>query len=649
MKSKFGSNNPALFLISLTILVLTLSISVTQLPVPTLLVSVGLNSTIITRDSYEVNLTNSSSHSAFRPPTPSPPPSRVLLMPTRGAVVYWPQRWPEQSNIGPASANRPPTAMLENSNVSSFWRLELVQSAVPINLHRPSGDDFFLTELGPRSKYCTGCDGTFELVRLVGCPETARSKCAESSGVSCSRPPLFDGVSNATIADAQLLGPDEFSFVLEGPEYLILHGTHMGDCKYSFPYSLTIPGLYRVFVLAIHADWDAVADTEPFPGLTLDRPVGDELFYSFGDPTFTEHARSLVLTAPSSTHNVKVPCFEPSPAGRWVFASPDAPTMFSRTPAVPIYPEWAFPPQIALYTDLSRDLIYLPYRCRWPLDLYAIESVRKCLVGKSLLFKGDSQMRVLFNEFMRNALRVPQAAVKGVTSPFCVDGIRKDNIEVNKLEGMVTPFFSCIGDDPFLSSTSMRSGNPLEPHPFAVIVNAGQHFAAASRFVNKLSALGYEHQLEQYFFEDTFISEAHARGLEGVSSFRGVVWVDTFPLPIRNDRHIHQHRDGRSHHRMELFNRIAERSLEKMVRRQLQPGTAQARPVMGFLRGFETLLPLLPIFPDQSHAEGTQALTPLSHGLFHLFCMGNVGFENATLKTTKQYHDEARASWSVRT
>lgn len=647
---KAGFFNPFLVLLLLLVFAVTLLMSVSQLPTSKLLLSVELNSSTISTHSSEAYHTTFASPTSSSSPTPTstPPPLRVLLKPTRGAVVYWPQRWPEQSNIGPASTNLPPTARLRDSDVSSLWRLELVQSSTLMDIHRPSGDDFFLSDLGRRSKYCTGCDGTFELVRLVGCPNTANSKCANANGAACSQPPLFDGVSNATIADAQLLGPDEFSFVLEGPEYLILHGTHMGDCRYSFPYSLTVPGVYRVFVLAIHADWDAVADTEPFPGLTLDRPVGDELFYTFGDPTFTELARLLVLSAPLAKHNVLALCSEPSPAGRWVLATSDALNLFNRTPKVPFFPEWAFPPQIALYTDLTRDLVYLPYRCRWPVDLYAIENVKKCLVGKSLLFKGDSQMRVLFNEFMRNALRVPKAAVKGVTSPFCVDGIRKENIAINQLEGMVVPFFSCIGDDPFLSSTNMRSGNPLEPHPFAVIVNAGQHFAAASRFVSKLSVFEYERTLERYFFAGRFLSDANARGLEGPSFFRGAVWVNTFPQPIRNDHYVHSHRDGRSNHRLELFNRIAERTLEKMALHQLQPGTMQARPLMGFLRGFETLLPLLPTFPDQSHAEGTQALTPLSHGLFHLFCMGDLGFENATLKTTSQYHEESRASWAGR-
>ena len=542
-----------------------------------------------------------------------------VLPPTRGAEVHWPNRWPEM-NVNFAS-NEPPSPRLKGDNVSAVWRLEVCET--PVDGPARKGDDFFL-DLSPlgRGGYCGGgsgalaCDGRFVLTRLVGCPANAKWP----NGTATL--PVTGGVSNATRADTWALGPDELVFTLEGPEVLVLEGVHVGNCVYEFVYSVTVPGTYRAFVIASRADWDAISDEPSFPALTLDRPVGNELFIKLGNNAASEAAaRAAILNANAGDFGMPA-CVSASPPGRWVLREQPPGGLFSRTPSLPECAEpWYCTNRTAYFVSHLHDLVFMPYRCRWPTDALSVDTARTCLQGVNINWRGDSQMRVLYNDFLARAMRVPRAAVKGVVSPHCVDGLTAESIELHGAVGMIAPFFACLSEDPLLDSPDLLSHNPKEVHPFTVVINAGQHFAAQHRTTHHLSFEGYERKLRAY--ANGLADALATRAADSPAAFRGVVWVETSPHPIRNDKYVWEFKDGRTLHRLALFNRIAERELRAMAAHVIAPGTAAAREPLRFVRAWTVLLPMIDVFPDQSHAEGTPALTPIAHGLFHLLCSGD--------------------------
>ena len=564
----------------------------------------------------------------LQPPPPPPPPAAcILLPPSDSAEVHWPNRWPEQNYNFGAERNAPPAPRLVGSAVADVWRLEACGR--PVAGAPVRGDDFFLDLGQGRSSYCGAttaaaapgaaaaalpCDGLFRLSRLEGCPGSA----AAPSGAE--ELPLAGAVSPETRADAWALGPDEVVFTLEGPELLVLQGRHVGRCVYEFPFSVTVPGVYRAFVLAARADWDAISDAPSFPALTQDRPVGNALLVALGDPTAGAAAHALVVARGDASHHE--PCREPSPPGRWALRAHPGGGLFQRAAALPVYDQpWFYPPRVAWHVDHLRELVHLPYRCRWPRDAMAPAAARACLAGKNLNMRGDSQTRVLFNEFLAGALNVSRAVAKGSESPFC--------LSVTPEEGGVAPFFGCLVGDMHLEGQEVllhSDGRHRDAvgAPYAVVVNAGQHFVAGQQKREGLSLAGYEAHLRAYAAR-LLREAAEMRGGDGPAAFRGVVWVETLPHPLRNDGYVWGHKDGRTLHKLALLNRIAERELRGVAGAQLQEGTPAARPLLRFLRAWEVLLPMLDVFPDQSHAEGTPALGPVAQGLFNLLCAGGAG------------------------
>jgi hypothetical protein len=526
------------------------------------------------------------------PPTPPPPaglaasaappltpPACVPLLPTAGAVTYWPERWA-------AGAEAPPA---RSASAAAVWALELCGGNVPA---APAGaaaaSDFDLPLPGG---YCSGCAGVLRVMRQLGCPASAACGSGAPANCSAPAPPLAPGSPPEVVADARALGPDELHVVLEGGEFLLLRGEHVGGCAYNFPFRLSIPGLYRVVAVALHADWDALQEeTVVFPRLTLDNLAGDGLFVTLGRAGDAEPARALVRAAGD-----RLPaCSAPSPPGRWV--SSGAPHGAPPRVQAPL----PYGPGIAYSTNLTPGeplgLDFFPFSCRWPRH-HAVEVGDPCFAGRAFHFEGDSQLRSLFNHAMFRLIGVPHAAVKGVEGAQCVDSRPGKTPGA----GLVSTFLSCYGVDPLGESVPLGySQNPAEPDPFALVVNFGQHWAAEHR----VSAGAYAAAVEAY------IEGAEARAAAAVAR---LVWVESFPLNILNHEFVHAHNDGRTAHRLRLYNAAA--------RRALQPAVEAKR--VRILDAFDVLAPVLDASADHAHQDGLPSLDPIVFGLLALLCGPN--------------------------
>ena len=228
--------------------------------------------------------------------SPTARPACAPLALTRGAVVYWPSLHPEMGPPPPPSAVGPAAA-------AAYWSVERCSSR----------DDLGVPDAARPMCPSRDCDGVFRVMRLQGCPASAR--CGGGGGVTAPdcpplNPfPLANGSSAVGIATARALGPDELLVMLEGPEVAVLGGTHVGRCVYDFPFAVSVPGTYRLTVTALRADWAALDESQGgFPRLTLDNVAGDALLLTIGDAAAAEAARVDALALQTGADSPLRPC-----------------------------------------------------------------------------------------------------------------------------------------------------------------------------------------------------------------------------------------------------------------------------------------------------------------------------------------------------
>ena len=298
-----------------------------------------------------------------------------VLPPTTGAAVYWPAR---------RTAKRVPK--VSKHHPDEVWRLYHCVGSVGVPLTAPV----------PASArpHCANCDGAVIVKRLIGCPATAACgglRGCEYTGSNRSMPqcagigpvgsancpplsprPLTAGASPAALDVLRELGPDELLVTLEGPQVATLHGVHVGGCEYVFPYSLLIPGVYRLNVLALRADWDALDETTPeFPQMTQDNVGGERLFLSIGNASLAEVGRRAVLDAHDASLPGALPAcssgvggVDPAVHGAWV-RSVSTINMFASRRITPPMDKRFRPRHYMLQynTHYPSELTWAPYTC----------------------------------------------------------------------------------------------------------------------------------------------------------------------------------------------------------------------------------------------------------------------------------------------
>ena len=458
----------------------------------------------------------------------------------------------------------------------------------------------------PRSArpHCTDCDGAFVVKRLVGCPPSALCggvrgcgytgqsdrgpQCGAHPGVCppLTPRPLAEGASSVGAEFVRELGPDELLVTLEGGQVATLYGVHVGGCVYVFPYSLVVPGLYRLTVLGVRADWDAVDETKTgFPNVTLDNISGRELFVTVGNASLSEVARTAVLDARSGSpsRNGSLPqcpggvaALEQAVHGAWIRSSPTtrmfdaAPVRPPRTPFVvadvpgDTFVDYPWSPGLSYFTNYATGLTWAPHTCAGGRSQQPLGS---CLAKLGRLFiSGDSQMRTLFNHFMHRLCEIEDAVDKSHSPESC----HHDN-------AVCPGFTGCSAHDAYGETASSVAGRNV-----TTLVNFGQHFAS----IKRVPLAGYEAALVKYV---STLSNS-------TRSLPPVLWVDTLPFPIRNDLLVHKFGDWRTTHRLRLFNEAANFVLKPWL-------SVDPRVLAGVVRLHDLVLPLVDWSFDRNHLE----------------------------------------------
>lgn len=263
------------------------------------------------------------------PPPASPPPPRCeLVAPERDAAVYWP------AVFGAAAA--PPAPSAAGGNVSRVWRVELCHRGAGAGWWPPAAPTYLggswramraLRNASIAVPELVGAAGVVRVTRVGGCAAASRA------------PPLQAGTPRYLLDAAAELGPDELWLFLEGAELHALRAWHRGACRYEAAFAVTVPGPYRLFVLAARAEWRSLEEgdgQQPFPPVHWDSVLGARALVTLGDARAAEPARRWLFEQ-APTRLPRCAAADVSPAGRWVRTVPTSAATFA-PPAPPFVP-----------------------------------------------------------------------------------------------------------------------------------------------------------------------------------------------------------------------------------------------------------------------------------------------------------------------
>ena len=493
---------------------------------------------------------------------------------------------------------------------------------------------------GSRSR-CDGpsCHGAVIVERLVGCPVASACRSGPLRPRTCRGPAFAEEPPPAMVEDAWDLGPDEFFFLLEGPEFLKPRGVHVGGCRYVFPFTLTLPGAFRLLLLALRSDWLALEETggavaalpypsgmggcnasfvcketpgyksvsdrgrrlhhapehpferSRFPPLTLDNLLGDKMVATFGDggggPP-NDSARALAVSEASQ-------CAEPgalplcganATAGRWVRRTSTARDFDANAPW------WMSPGRscgndghgigVRYFTNLDESLEWVPYACCAPLLRRA--HVEDCMGGAAaaIEIRGDSQMRYFYNKFIAEACNsTDQTFAKGVNIDACT-----------------SPSARCGAWRTCFKFDAVGKELGGEGPQAQVVVNFGQWSASGSR--QSTFAL-WSLEVRRWA---ALVQRTRRPG-------RRVFWMEIAPFPPANFKYLHWFRDWRTTHRITLFNAEAARVLAPLV---------QQGALDGIIPRFDVSDPLIDASKDGAHLDHARVLSEMSRRLTVALC-----------------------------
>lgn len=546
-----------------------------------------------------------------------PPQACTVLTPSSDAVVYWP------NTLRPFPA---PAPSARGAAVGALWRLELCpgvrghedafEYGIPgtLALLQPPVGDLSLARVSKNGTVpaCPlgACEGVVRASRLVGCP-------GYEGGSDLPAPLSSKGTAADSFVDAARLGPDEIDVVLEGPEFLgSIRGLHRGRCVYEFPFAATIPGLFRLLVVAIRSDWRALNESiASFPPVNFDRISGSRLLLTLGGGNATLssalsaslHADVLARTACKqvcSSRDSTIP-------GRWVRRDPAVGMFDAPTPPFPSGRAFPSAKGEGFYTDLRDALVWMPLGCRATTALIDPHNVQMCMRRLGAVeFVGDSQTRVLFDHFVNRAL--PVHSVYTTPKDYDVRHCLWFNLSESPLgdaTSIIPPgaYRVCFDWDALgkKSTQDLLAANETR----AFVVNFGQHFYAESRRPVHV----YAGRVRERFSAPEVVSLLALRA-SAVPSFR-LVWVETTPFSVRNDDGVVEYGDWRTTHRHTLYNFAAERELAPLLRRSDGP------PLLRTVTADDVLTPLVDTYLDAAHPSGlTAALDVVLARVIHAIC-----------------------------
>ena len=202
------------------------------------------------------------------------------------------------------------------------------------------------------------------------------------------------------------VGPDEFFVELSGTELHVLVGNHTGRCTHAFPYSVRVPGPYRLRVIRLYRGFDAVSEgIAGWAPVHFDDPLGNDTIVYIGDasaatkPGTVEVQRRAHAKLLSGAGLPRCASPESLAQGRWVSTVPPdealSPQPLPRQPGTLRRRAWPQP----WYINITR-LTWVPESCAR--QRVAPAAARACLANKRVLLQGDSQTRFLFNALIRS-------------------------------------------------------------------------------------------------------------------------------------------------------------------------------------------------------------------------------------------------------
>lgn len=353
----------------------------------------------------------------------------------------------------------------------------------------------------------------------------------------------------------RLCGPDEFQFVLEGPELIDLRSAlqYHGSCTYVFPFNVTIDGTYHLHLVLQRENWAGADETDPrWPVAHCDQPLGNHVFLSFGQLNRTHSALQAAQSGDwlhrcqlkPPLHGAVDSSWYAYMRGRWVSTRihpADVAEMF-----LPVKnPElkggcWRAPPVVPLEAYQ-----WQPYQCKQ--RYFAAQEARECIRDQHLVFRGDSHMRVLFNALMQLACGAEQQGTW--TNDYCHDDARhgqglcpgpawKNLCVVNDTVGEAGP--GCVVD-------KGGCGRGV------TIANFGHH--PASGFHHWTNAK-YRKRVDEYVQQ---LKQAPAERLR--SEF---MWMQSNHMMLRKDPFIMTFEDWRTLSRLAIMNDYADTRMQEL-------------------------------------------------------------------------------------
>ena len=523
---------------------------------------------------------------------PPPPPPCDHLPATAGAAVYWPAQWPKGNGppfYWPMGGPYPPKpAAAGPEETALHWRMELCRGEAALGallsslpkgsagrrLLEPAERAWqLLFNSSSTALRCAGCAGVLQLTRLQGCVANGTQSPASS------KPPLDAPSDDPLQGYAVTLGPDELFVTLEGAEFHALPAVHVGGCSYALPYAVTIPGPYRLYALALRADYAALDEltyAKMYPPFTLDAITGDKLLLHLGAVTPEEQAsaRASALDAGAGSPRAHLPpCSGHASLGEGRYVR-RVPTSLNDTfaPAHPPYPtpEWPNGTILSYFVQLREEFEFVPYACRRPVAIDPQSVARRCFSSRRVDIRGDSHTRALFNHAMLRVCGIHNTALKGVQTSSCVDN--------SSGSPWCQDAFICLTPDP------MGLGLDQALQDFDVVaVNFGQHLASQHR----TPSFKYRESVARYFSNISGSILSQSGGVK-------LLWMENVPLCTSNSEWRHSWGDWRTHHRLMLYNEAAREALTR-----LPAGT-----LTGFVDLWRQTLPLSNLCYDTAHMIG---------------------------------------------
>lgn len=246
------------------------------------------------------------------------------------------------------------------------------------------------------------------------------------------------------------IGPDEFTFSLEGPEIheLISNMTYLGRCVYLLPFKVETPGRYHINIVWWRENFQGANDIRDTGWLPMhyDLPLGLSVFIDLSKS-------NEIIKLKSPTCNLRSSSYEYM-HGYWSLNKAQGPESIFHSPTTLDQPNerGAF----VKYVINIENYNWNPSVCQ--MKKFDRVKAGQCLSGKRVFFQGDSHMRQL-----RNSLVM---LVCGVAYHVEVGGCMQDSCYEFDLRGLCS----------FADGTASDPAYMLREDVDLYVANFGHHF-----------------------------------------------------------------------------------------------------------------------------------------------------------------------------